>query len=136
VVDALFDLEALPEDSDYDAAFQAVAGRKRALVIVLTDLLDEAAARSLVPAVPVLSRRHAVVVAGVRDPDLAAILRTRPEGLEQVCAQSVAVDLAEGRERVVRSLERAGATVVDVPPDRLSEACVGAYLRLKARARA
>jgi uncharacterized protein (DUF58 family) len=136
VVEALFDLEALPEDSDYDRAFQAVAGRKRALVLVLTDLLDEAAARSLVPAVPVLSRRHAVVVAGVRDPDLAAILRTHPERLEDVCAQSVAVELAEGRDRVVRNLERAGATVVDVPPDRLSEACVAAYLRLKARGRA
>ena len=41
-------------------------------VLVLTDLLEEAAARPLVEALPVLARRHAVVVAASADPDLDA----------------------------------------------------------------
>ena len=49
-------------DSDYELAFARVGGAKRALVIVFTDLLDDAAARPLLDAVPVLTRRHAVVV--------------------------------------------------------------------------
>ena len=122
VVDAVFDLEPRDEDSDYDLAFATVASRKRALVVVLTDLLDEAAARSLVGAVPVLARRHTVVVASVRDPDLATILSTPPARPEDVCTQAAALDLAEARARVVAQLRQAGATVVDVPPDRLSEA--------------
>src|SRR5205823_4660993 len=56
VVDATFDLAPTNLDSDYELAFRLVAGTKRALVLVLTDLLDEAAARSLISAVPVLAR--------------------------------------------------------------------------------
>ncbi|HWI74207.1 MAG TPA: DUF58 domain-containing protein, partial [Baekduia sp.] len=70
VVRATFDLEPSDRDADYELAFRTVGGGKRALVVVLTDLLDEAAARALVDAVPVLTRRHAVLVASARDPDV------------------------------------------------------------------
>ena len=54
VVHALFDLEPTPVDSDYELAFRASARRSARFVLVLTDLLEEAAARPLVEAVPVL----------------------------------------------------------------------------------
>ena len=54
VVQAILDVEPRVVDSDYDLAFRAVGGGKRGLVIVFTDLVDEAAARSLLAAVPVL----------------------------------------------------------------------------------
>ena len=63
LVRALFDLEPRPVDSDYERAFRRAEGAKRALVLVLCDVLEEAAARPLADAVPVLARRHAVVVA-------------------------------------------------------------------------
>ncbi len=135
VVDAVFDLEPRPEESDHELAFRTVGGGKRALVLVLTDLLDEAAARSLVAAVPILTRRHAVVVAGIADPDVAAILRTAPTRPEDASAQAVAVELVDARRRAVAQLTRAGASVVETTPDTLSERCVAEYLRLKARAR-
>lgn len=135
VVGALYDLEPRPLDSDYDLAFRSVGGAKRALVLVLTDLLDEAAARSLVGAVPVLARRHAVVVASVTDPDLAAAVVTPPGSLRGAYAAAVALDLLDGRERVAATLRGHGATVVEAPPARLGEACVAAYVRLKERAR-
>ncbi len=78
LVRAVFDLQPAPVDSDYELAFRTVASSKRALVIVFTDLIEEVAARSLVQAVPVLARRHEVVVAGVVDPDLDAVLATAP----------------------------------------------------------
>ena len=78
VVRALFDLEPRPVDADYELAFQTVEGAKRSLIVVFCDLLEEAAARPLVDAVPVLARRHVVLVASVRDPDLDAQLATPP----------------------------------------------------------
>ena len=81
VVRALFDLEPRSVDADYELAFQSVEGSKRSLIVIFCDLLEEAAARPLVDAVPVLSRRHVVIVASVRDPDLDAQLtssRRRP----------------------------------------------------------
>ena len=73
VVRALFDLEPRLLDSDYELAFRRAEGSKRALVVVLCDLLEEAAARSLVRAVPVLTRRHAVMVGSPSDPALEAL---------------------------------------------------------------
>jgi uncharacterized protein (DUF58 family) len=78
VLGAVFDLEPRAVDSDYDLAFHSVGSAKRALVVVFTDLLDEAAARSLVTAMPLLARRHAVVVASVRDPDVDRAVSTPP----------------------------------------------------------
>jgi uncharacterized protein (DUF58 family) len=135
VIGAVFDLEPRAVESDYELAFRSVSSSKRALVVVFTDLLDEAAARSLVAAVPVLARRHAVVVASVRDPDIDHAVRELPEERVDVYRAAVALDLLAGRRRVVAKLRRAGAEVVEVAPDHLAAACVRAYLHLKSRAR-
>ena len=135
VVGAIFDLEPTTADSDYELAFRSVGGGKRALVIVFTDLLEEGAARTLVEAVPVLARRHHVVVASVSDPDLDRAVRTPPAGVRDVLAAAVVVEALDARARVAAQLRRAGAEVLEAPPDGLAAACVGAYLRAKARSR-
>ena len=135
VVETILDVEPSPIDSDYDLAFRTVSGAKRALVVVFTDLLDEAAARSLLDAVPVLGRRHAVIVASVRDPDIDAAVRRTPGTPHDVYASAVAHDVLEARRRVVARLRHLGAEVVEAAPDALGEVCVRSYLRLKSRAR-
>jgi uncharacterized protein (DUF58 family) len=132
VVRALFDLEPSPVDSDYELAFRAAGGAKRALVIVLTDILDERAARPLVSAVPVLARRHAVVVASAADADLEQAVEAAGD---EPWTAVAAADLLAARARVARELAAAGAEVVEAPPRSLAAACVRAYLTAKARAR-
>src|SRR5262249_30100850 len=104
-------------------------------VLVLTDLIDEAAARSLLAAVPILAKRHAVVVASVRDPDLDAAVRTPPVTARDTFGAAIALDVLDARTRVALQLRGAGAEVLEAPPTRLNEACVAAYLRLKERVR-
>jgi uncharacterized protein (DUF58 family) len=135
VVRTILDIEPTLVDSDHDLAFRAVGGVKRALIVVCTDLVDEAAARSLLDAVPVLARRHALVIASVRDPDLDAPLTDTPATARDVYAAAVALDVLDGRARVVKRLRHLGATVIEAPPALLGEACVRAYLQLKSRAR-
>ena len=135
VVRTILDMEPKAVDSDYDLAFRSAAGGKRSLILVLTDLVDDVAARSLVASVPVLTRRHAVIVASVRDPDLDGALAREPSSTRDVYASAVAIDVLDERRRVTTRLEHAGARVVEAPAAALGEACVRAYLRLKARAR-
>ena len=135
VVRTLFDLEPRPVDADYELAFQTVEGAKRRLIVIFCDLLEEAAARPLVDAVPVLARRHVVIVASVRDPDLDAQLTTEPATARDVYGQAVALDVLAARARVAHGLERAGASVLEAPAKALPAACVSAYLRAKGRAR-
>lgn len=135
VVRALFDLEPRPIDSDYELAFRTVKGAKRALVIVLTDVLEESAAGPLVDAVPVLTRRHAVVVASASDLELELIVSTPPRRSIDVYAAATALEVLDARARVGRRLGAAGAQVLEAPANRLGAACVRTYLRAKARAR-
>ncbi len=135
VVRAILDAEPTTVDSDYDLAFRTVSGGKRSLILVFTDLVDTAAARALIASVPVLTRRHAVIVASVRDPDLDRARRHEPVTTHDVYASAVAIDVLDERQRVANRLEHTGARVVEAPAASLGEACVRAYLRLKARAR-
>jgi uncharacterized protein (DUF58 family) len=124
VAQAIFDLEPSLEDSDYERAFQTAAGGKRALIMVFTDLFEETAARPLADAVPVLARRHALIVASARDSDIEE-RATSPD--PDVAA--VATDVIAAAARAAKLLT--GATVVETTP----AACVSAYLRAKSRAR-
>ena len=135
VVAALFDLEPVEVDSDYELAFRTVAGGKRSLVMVFTDLIDEAAARSLLAATPVLARRHMLVVASVSDPDLDVLVDTPPQTAYDAAAQRVAREVLKTRAAVSARLGGMGATVIDVAPMRFSAACVSSYLKAKSRGR-
>lgn len=135
VARTIFDLQPSHHESDYRKAFELVAGAKRAFVIVLTDLLDSSAARPLVDAIGVLARKHAVVVAGVTDPDVAKALTSTPRSSEDAARAVVAVDVLEARASAVLALERHGARVIDVSHRHLNAACVAAYLEAKERIR-
>ena len=100
-------------------------------MIVFTDLLEEAAARPLLARVPVLARRHAVVVASPSTPPRAIV--TRPSTSADVTARVVARDVLAARERAAARVRAAGARVRRRRRRRPSR-CVAAYLSAKARA--
>ncbi len=134
-VNALFDVEPEPVESDYVRAFQRVESAKRAWVVVFTDLLEEIAARSLIEGVPVLARKHSVAVATARDPDIEAAVTTVPSAELDAYRAAVAVEVSEARRRVGVRLSHAGAQLVEADAKGLGAATVGAYLRAKSRAR-
>ena len=135
VVQALFDLEPVGVDSDYAAAFASVGAAKRAWVLLLTDLLEETAARPLLDALPSLARRHAVAVASAVDLDLEDLLVEPPRERSDVYRTAVALDVRGSRRGVAAELRRRGVDVIEAPAEQLATACVRAYLRSKARAR-
>ncbi len=135
VIEALFDLQARPVDSDFEAAFIRVGRSRRALVAVFTDLVDEAAARSLLQALPMLARRHAVIVASATDPALVSAIERAPTTERELAAAVVAGDVLATRAAAAKRLARAGAQVIEAPASELSARCLDAYLTTKLRAR-
>jgi uncharacterized protein (DUF58 family) len=135
VVRAVFDLEPRSVESDYDLAFHRIGSWKRALVFVFTDLLERSAARSLVDAMPTIARRHHVVVAGATDPDIEHFTTRSPNAPIEVYESAVALEVLNARAAAAQQIRATGAEVIEASPDALPGACVGAYLRAKARAR-
>ena len=135
VTEALFDLEPVSVDSDYERAFHELARAKRAFVLVLTDLIEPSAARPLAEALPVLARQHAVTVASVEDPDLRELATRSPERTVDVYRSVVAHEVLDARTAAAAQLRAAGADIVEAAPAAFAAACVRSYLRAKSRAR-
>ena len=98
-------------------------------MVLFTDLLEEAAARPLLDALPTLARRHAVAVASAIDLDIQELLVRPPDERADVYRTAVAVDVRRAREAVATGLRRRGVDVVEAPAPQLGAACVRAYLR-------
>ena len=134
VVEALYDLDPALIESDYAGAFAEALGRfrRRALLVVLTDLVGASVDEWLVPALPLVVRDHVVVVAAVRDPDVARWASTPAEDASSTYRRAAAVAALEERRRTVARLRGLGATVVDAAPGTLAPRLADAYLKVKA----
>lgn len=133
LVESLFDLEPRLVDSDFERAFGLVGSSRRALVVVFTDLIDEAAARPLLAATGMLARRHALVIATPSDPNLGELAESEGVSASSTARAVVALDMLDARAGAVAQLRRSGATVIEAPAERLPERCLDAYLRMKRR---
>ena len=93
-------------ESDYEQAFALVGARKRAIVLVFTDLLDERAARAMTAAATLLSRRHSVIVVSAGDPEIDGLPDREPDEPLEVYETAVALEVLAARARVVAALSR------------------------------
>lgn len=134
VTEALYDLEPALVESDYAGVFAEVLARfrRRALIVVLTDLVEAAVGDALLPALPTLGRHHLLMVGAVRDPDVLAWAHEPPGEPGEAYRAVAAVSELEARRRVSGRLRALGATVVDAPPGTLATDLTDAYLDLKA----
>ena len=137
VTEAMHALSPQLDESDYQGAFTEVLSRfkRRSLLILLTDILDSAVTDSLLPALPLISRKHLVMVAAARDPAVES-WRTEPvTDSEEAYLRVAAVDSLGRRRRAATMLRSRGALVVDAPTNRLSVDITDAYLKAKATGR-
>lgn len=137
VTRALYDLEPLLAESDYRKAFAATVGRfrRRAMLVVLTDLVVQAVDESLLPALPLIARNHLVLVGAVRDPELEAWARDPGEDSATAHRRAAAIAALGERDQAIARLQGLGATVIDAAPGALAGQLADAYLGFKARGR-
>jgi len=134
VIDALYVLEPVLAESDYAGAFTETLARfrRRTMLVLLTDLVAPAVEEWLIPALPLLVREHLVVVASVRDPDVARWARGGAGDITGVYRQAAAVSALDARRRTIARLRGLGVTVVDARPGRLAAELADTYLSAKA----
>jgi uncharacterized protein (DUF58 family) len=137
VSEAMYTLEPELAESDYLAAFTETLARwrRRALLVVLTELADQALADTLLPALPLIVRSHLVIIGSVRDPDLQQWASSTPADVSAAYRQAAATAALASRQQLAARLRGLGATVVDAPPGRLAPALADAYLKVKATGR-
>ncbi len=132
LTNALYDIEPQPHTGD----FLAAAGRlmhevpKRSMVLLLTNLRDEDEAE-LGMAIRVLSTKHLVVVASLRERVLQELAEAPVGGLDDAIALSAThLYLAQRRKTFSRLVSRE-TFALDVEPQALPIALVNQYLEIK-----
>ena len=132
----LYDYQTLPAPSDFSAAVEQLMARqrRRSLVILLTNLRGEDG-KDLVPALQVLSTRHLVLVASMREKVVEQattdLITSFPAALKFLAADRY----MQERREVIASLNARGILSVDSTSEKFPVALANAYFDIKAAGR-
>jgi len=134
LLERVYDLEPGLAMPDYlETAREIMARmRRRALVVLLTNLRDEDD-ETLLPALALLRKRHLVVLASLREAILARALTARVDSFDRAVTHAAAAEYLAQRERTFGRIGAAGAQCLDVEPQHLAMTLVNRYLELKRR---
>jgi uncharacterized protein (DUF58 family) len=134
-LEALHALEPEMIEPSYARAFQFISTniKRRALVVVLTDLVDEEGSRDLLTSLKLLRPRHLPLVVTIADRDLKSVVRDAPVNAHDLFTQSVAEEIIHQREAALRLVESQGGLALDVTAAALTPALLETYLRVKER---
>lgn len=134
-LEILHDVEPEMIEPSYSRAFGFIAGnlKKRALVVILTDLVDEEGSTELLNSLKLLRPRHLPIVVTIGDRDLRQTVQSVPNTAREFFSQSVAEEILYQREAALRNIETLGGLALDVTTRTLAPSLLEAYLRVKER---
>ena len=135
--DALVPAVATMAEPDYALAFRTLAARhrKRSLVVVFTDAIDVRASQSLIAYTSRSAARHLPLVVALRNDELTAVaVPAARVSTAAVYESAAAEELLSARDDALQRMRRAGVSVLDVSPTRMTAAVINRYLELKGRA--
>jgi len=134
-LEALYAVEPEMIEPSYPHAFEFIAAnsKRRSLVVLLTDLVDEEGSKELLTSLHILRPRHLPLVVTIADRDLKAVVRQAPSSARELFTQSVSEEIIHHREAALRLVESIGGLALDVTAAALAPALLETYLRVKER---
>lgn len=134
-LEALYSVEPEMIEPSYSRAFEFIAAnsKRRSLVVLLTDLVDEEGSKELLASLRLLRPRHLPLVVTIADRDLRAVVSNVPENARDLFTQSVAEEIMYLREAALRRVESQGGLALDVTAAALAPSLLEKYLQVKER---
>lgn len=107
---------------------------RRALVVLITDIVDTTASAELLGAMTRLVPRYLPFCVILRDPQMDQQAQAATPGVTDAYRRAVALDLLSQRATALAVLKHQGVLVLDAAATQVSQGIVDAYLRIKSRA--
>ena len=122
-------------ESRYDTAFHHLAShaRKRSLVVLITNLIDEVNSNQVEQYLTNLVGRHLPLAVLLRDRRLFEAADVDNPSGDSLWRAAAAADILTWRHQVLADLNRKGALTLDVFPEEMTAPLVNRYLEVKAR---
>lgn len=123
------------ERTDYEQAmgYLGTRVRKRTLMVLFTQLVDDQAALELTRLTRSVMRKHLPLIVLLRDSEMHALVHEDTGKPADLYVRGAAAEMIGWREQVIRTLENAGALILDVEPTDLTAKVINRYLEIKAR---
>lgn len=139
LITVAYDLHPRLVESDFSSAFDLLSRRlrKRALVVIFTQVVDDVSARNLLRFMRGLPGRHLPLCVLFRDGEIDRLVE-EGDGPGQggdvgLYVRAAAAETILWRDRLVRDLKAGGAQVITPLPSKLTPAVVNRYLQIKAQ---
>jgi uncharacterized protein (DUF58 family) len=122
-------------ESRYDDAFMYLNThcKKRSLVVLVSNMIDEVNAHQIESYLRNLVGRHLPLGVILRDRQLFSAADREPANDEQLFQAAAAAEILTWRHQVLRDLEHHGVLALDAFPEELTAPLVNRYLEIKAR---
>jgi uncharacterized protein (DUF58 family) len=132
---ASFDRYPRLVESRYDEAFLYLSAhcRKRALVVLITNVIDEVNANQIERYLQSFVGRHLPLAVLLRDRVLFDAADRQPADDEELYRAAAAAEILTWRQQVLADLTARGVLSLDAFPDELTAPLVNQYLDIKAR---
>jgi uncharacterized protein (DUF58 family) len=132
---ASFDRFPALVESRYDEAFLYLAShcKKRSLVVLVSNVIDEVNAHQIESYLGTLVGRHLPLGVLLRDHRLFDAADHEPHSEGELFRAAAAAEILTWRHQVLRDLEHQGVLALDVFPEDMTAPLVNSYLEIKAR---
>jgi uncharacterized protein (DUF58 family) len=137
MLETIYALPVHSVEPDFGEAFKYLASkqRRRALIILFTDILDSDSAEGIAAYVSQLSKHHLVACVTLTDSGIVELAEQRTQDSKSVYHKAIAERLLQEKHATLEILRRRGVITIDVPAHQLTMAVVNKYLELKAKSR-
>ncbi|HEU0016574.1 MAG TPA: DUF58 domain-containing protein [Longimicrobium sp.] len=135
LAEALGQVHAKLVEPNYPAAFTYLAQqvRRRSLLVLFTDVIDNLASAALVAQLGRAAERHLPLAVAIRNPDLEATAALPPDNEGAVYRRAAAEELLQARASALAAMQRSGVLVADTRPTDAVPNVVNRYLDVKRR---
>jgi len=122
-------------ESRYDDAFLHLAShcKKRSLVVLITNIIDEVNSHQVQSYLGTLVGKHLPLGVLLRDHQLFSAADAPFTGDPSLFRSAAAAEILSWRHQVLRDLEHKGVLALDVFPEDMTAPLVNSYLQIKAR---
>ena len=135
MIERLTPIQPVLLESDYLNAVSMLVTQqhRRALVVLITDIVDATASMELLSALARLRPRYLPLCVTLRDPYIQEQADASSATVDDAYSRAVALDLLDQRQVAFAKLRQKGVMVLDAPVNQMSEELVDQYLRIKAK---
>jgi len=135
LIERLTPIQPVLMEPDYIGAVTTVNQQqtRRALVVLLTDIIDPTASADLLLAMARLTPRYLPFCVALRDPQIDAQANAIAPDVDTLYTRAVALDLLAQRKLALATLKQKGVLILDAPAHQITDQLVDRYLQIKAR---